>query len=595
MKRHLITTADERSWKFDRPVLFLGEWCRRYDRKHVWSKMDAIVTEAYGLAPEQKLHNNNYVITLAETILTTLAEALNRFHQTRHSERYWNIVLGHWLQRYVSVAFDRYYALEGAVRSHAISGTTVVEGSEYSLATGDSDSFTWACNDDSWNEVLFSRLIAYRGDIEVGTEYSRSLKGSFDNRARGVGGRKVRFVDLTRNLVKKVVPYLAKDTDAFIINSYLPKWVAIKLQLALGQAPQIWQSPTFSHARPDRSARANLGLGYDQYEGFERYVRWQLPSLIPTCYLEGYGALVKKVATLPWPKRPKFIFTSNNFDTDEIFKLWTGAMIESGVPYYVGQHGGYQPNFARPRLPEIVTSDKFFTWGWAGERANNLPAFIFKTAGSKFGDFDPQGGLLLVEQPLPHRLGPHFYFGSEYYEYEAYLEDQFRFVRMLPTRIQRQLTVRLHATYERLASSDRRRWEDRSPNTRLDTGTTPIRKLTAQSRLVVHSYDSTGIRETLSLNIPTICFWRGSSNHLLTCARPYYELLRTAGILADSPEEAVKMVSSRWDDVVAWWKSAQVQRARELFCAKYARTVKNPVKTMKTLLLERTNQLLGSR
>lgn len=36
--RYLITTADERTWKFDRPVLFLGEWCRLYDRRHVWQQ-----------------------------------------------------------------------------------------------------------------------------------------------------------------------------------------------------------------------------------------------------------------------------------------------------------------------------------------------------------------------------------------------------------------------------------------------------------------------------------------------------------------------------------------------------------------------------
>ena len=35
-KYHLITSANELTWKFDRPVVFLGEWCRLDDRKHVW-------------------------------------------------------------------------------------------------------------------------------------------------------------------------------------------------------------------------------------------------------------------------------------------------------------------------------------------------------------------------------------------------------------------------------------------------------------------------------------------------------------------------------------------------------------------------------
>ena len=47
-KRYLITTADEKTWKFDRPVIFLGEWCRLYDRKHIWSGMDSVVADPYG-------------------------------------------------------------------------------------------------------------------------------------------------------------------------------------------------------------------------------------------------------------------------------------------------------------------------------------------------------------------------------------------------------------------------------------------------------------------------------------------------------------------------------------------------------------------
>ena len=43
MKRLLVSTALEETWRDDEPVLFLGEWCRRYSRKERWSKMDAEV------------------------------------------------------------------------------------------------------------------------------------------------------------------------------------------------------------------------------------------------------------------------------------------------------------------------------------------------------------------------------------------------------------------------------------------------------------------------------------------------------------------------------------------------------------------------
>ena len=545
--------------------------------------MDAIVAKPYIAAAEQKLHYNDYVLTLADQILTELAAALNRFHETEHSKRYWNIVLGHWLQRYVSVAFDRYQTLDEAIKNYEVDGTTIFEATDYSLATRDSESFIWACNDDSWNHVLLSRLITYRGDIDANVD-STSLRGSFSVIRKETRERRAQIIRLIRKIVNRVNPILARDTDAFIVNSYLPIWEGIKLQLALGQVPQAWQSPSIASAPPDTGARANVILEHGQHKGFENYVRRQLPALIPTCYLEGYRAIARKAEALPWPKRPKFIYTSNNFDMDEFFKVWTGSKIEIGVPYYIGQHGGYQPNRARPKQPEIVISDRFLTWGWTDERKENIPAFAFKIVATRPKEFDPKGGLLLIEQPLPHWLGPLYLNTLDYYEYGVYAESQFCFAEALPTRIHRELTVRLHGTFKRLAWSDEERWRDRSPNTKIEPGIAHIQKLIAKSRLVVHSYDSTGIRETLALNIPTMCFWSGGLDHLLPSARPYYELLNSAEILIGSPKRAAELVALRWDNISKWWESTSVQNAREEFCSQYARTEAHPVRTMKRLL-----------
>ncbi|MEK9810779.1 MAG: hypothetical protein VW362_10050, partial [Candidatus Nanopelagicales bacterium] len=34
----LVLTALEETWGSDEPLLFLGEWCKRYERRHVWSE-----------------------------------------------------------------------------------------------------------------------------------------------------------------------------------------------------------------------------------------------------------------------------------------------------------------------------------------------------------------------------------------------------------------------------------------------------------------------------------------------------------------------------------------------------------------------------
>ena len=122
--RHLITTADERTWRFDRPVIFLGEWCRLYERREIWSGMDAIVAEPFGLGLGEKAKHIEYLQKVSGDLLVELTGALNKIHLTNHDTRYWNILLGDWLQRFVHVVFNRFHTIDSAFRKYKISGTS---------------------------------------------------------------------------------------------------------------------------------------------------------------------------------------------------------------------------------------------------------------------------------------------------------------------------------------------------------------------------------------------------------------------------------------------------------------------------------------
>ena len=258
--RYLITTADERTWKFDRPVLFLGEWCRLYNRKQVWDGMDAAVASPYGLQAGQKERDIAYIQALSSQLLNELADALNVFHDTRHSSRYWHILLGRWLQRCVTVIFNRYFTLEHALNQHKVSGSTVFDSSGYSLATTDSLTFIWACNDNAWNHVLYSKILNYLVGIktELKSGPLRGITGFFpeENLSVARGSVVKRFVKhFVPNVADNILPVFSRKHDALIINSYLPIKEEIKLQISLGQIPQLWRSPQLKAVAPDQNQR----------------------------------------------------------------------------------------------------------------------------------------------------------------------------------------------------------------------------------------------------------------------------------------------------------------------------------------------------
>ena len=595
VKRFLITTADERTWKFDRPVLFLNEWCRLYNRRSVWEGMDAIVARPYRLQPELQQKDIICIQELTNQLLIELSNELNLFHNTNHKPRYWNILLGHWLQRYIFLIFDRYHSLEQALQEHEVVGTTAIEPTDYNLATTDSLSAIWACNDDIWNHVLYLRILEFLGGVEIDFKSieSNGAKG-FTQLSQATSANFLSIKSLILATVKHILPIFKNDGDAFIINSYLPKWQEFKLQLALGQCPQIWRSPPLGVSPYNSTMRRLLTIGAENHTGFERFLRLQLPEMMPICYLEGYDRLCHLVKTLPWPRSPKFIFTSNNFDTDEIFQAWVGQKVEQGIPYFAGQHGANYGTFmASPDFTVAATCDRFLTWGWTNNNPKNIPAFIFKKAGEKAASVSKEGGLLLIELPSMHRFGLADV-NAAYSNFHKYQGEQFQFVEGLPERIQRTLTVRLHGEWSKHRWFEGMRWSDRLPTVRIEDGKVPIQELIAKSRLIVHSYDSTGILETLTMNIPTLCFWYGGLSHLLPSAKPFYELLREAGILFDTPEQAASHVAKIWGDIDSWWKSDAVQRSRNLFCEQYARSEKNPVRALKQIFITETKKLTKS-
>ena len=589
--RTLVTTALEESWPTDAPLLMLGEWCRRFDRRQHWGARDAVLASPVGADPDARPRDEMTVRRLAEDVLPEISAALNAFHGVAHSGRYWRIVLGHWLIRYASVVFNRVAAISAVLQRDDVTATVVLRTPAYSLATTDSDTFVWACNDDLWNHVLYARILqrldgnSLRIRVES-TEWSRSGETGF-TRPAGVlpvvRGAKARAIDV----VSATLRALARPTDAVLLSTYLPPRQRILLEMRLGQVPQLWRARAAPRALPQSSVRAVLpALTLPQRDTVACILRELWREMIPACFVEAYAAIVADAQHSGWPARPRFVFTSNAFDTDERFKLWVAAKVEQGTPYLTGQHGN---NYGTHRWwgaefwPEREAADHFVTWGWTNDNPREVPAFNFKTAGIAPRSRVPDGGVLLIEVAIPHRTAPADSDG----DFAEYQRQQFRFVRALPGAVRARLTVRLHGEYRQHRWHEDQRWADAAPDVRLETGRAPIADLIAASQLVVHSYDSTGILETLALDIPTMCFWDGGLSHLNSRSRPYYELLQRAGILLDTPEAAASAVAKHFGDLSGWWESDAVKRARLEFCARYARTDPTPVATLRDILTRR--------
>ena len=574
--RYLITTADENTWPEGRPVLFLGVWCKRYNRRHVWSKLDSEIAQPYLDVDADKV-----LEILFDQLLFELTGALNEFHKVSHSKRYWNIIIGPWLRQYLKVVINRYGSLDMLLSQHDELNTLVYKSKSYPLVVKDLAEFSSIINNDTWNSLLYSELLSDFGQsnltinvLNVEGEIKQPVQKRKTTRKRRLIFHLARFINI-----------MHKASDAFILKSYLSVTNEIKLQISLFQIPQLWKTPILNYGDVNATDRIKFNLNHNNHSGLERAVRRLIPKTLPICYLDDYDSICSQVETFPWPERPKFIFTSNSFAYDEGFKFWCAKKVEGGVPYYVGQHGAnygtlkYSYNWT-----EVTTCDRFISWGWKNsyKGVDVVPAFNFKTAGFSNLRHNREGSLLLVERGIGLHDGPR----DRQFMHSVYQQDMLDFFDYLPDYIKLHFAVRLHHGSHDLGSSDKYLWESHSSNVRIDLGLGPINKALAESRVVVITYDSSAILEMLRFDIPIVCFWRGGFDHLLPDAVPYYELLSAAGIVHDSPESAARHMATHWGKLDPWWRSNKVQHARGVFCDKYAKQNNSPVLTLKKILTD---------
>lgn len=580
MKRFLITTSDTRTWDKSRPILFLGEWCRLYMRRLDWESLDAEVVPYHWDDRDKYYEDYIYLQNLYEQALQNTSEALNRIHGTDHSLRYWRILIGPWLYTFIHILFDRWTMIKQATSAYEIDGTTILDfppGSTIpaSLRTMDHDSV-------SWNHYLFAWAIKHQNNIPW--KEIPALERCLSDSTGGSTGP-VRFLQAhARTLLSSALGLFTSSREAMIIDSYLPKSEEMKLQILLGQVPKMWKPPQLNAFPPNFSLRARLRIRMDGKEEFHHFLSSMIPEQIPTVHLEGYRNLEKVVARLPWPSKPKVIFTSNLFSFCEVFQAWMAAKAEIGCPVVLGQHGGVIGT--AKWLPggdhQVQVSDRYLSWGWRNGWPHVHPAAVFTNVNKPVSTWNPKGHLVLLTMPMrmySYRnsslpVGPN--------QSVNFINDQLRFARALNEPIRMTMLFRINKALDnKMHTFYVERWQDAFPDTEIDDSTEPIEFRLRQSRLAVYTYNSTGFLETLGRNIPTVVFWNPTYFELCPDAQPYFDRLKEAGIYHETPESAATHVKQVWNDVAGWWNQAAVQEVRQSFCERYSRMPLRPLHEIK--------------
>ena len=587
--RFLITTADERSWEMDRPAIFLGEWCCRPNRKEVWGAMDAEIAPPFYPDLKTRMEYANESNQLHDEIINNLTFYFNQIHNRSYDNRFWKILVGPFLTRYIRIVMNRYLTLEQCFNKYSVDQTIHLV-SKNDLFPFDTLSLINLSENDFWNHELYIWLIKdfFSSELEIKPkQIEQVVNNKVDFTRSSIGQSNTLIKRFSKGIIFKIDSLLSRmngDKCCFLYKTYLSRPTDILLSIYLKQIPCKWSVPEFDdtgqydHAIVRKPFSGIISKKTKRYHyALEKY----LHRIIPEVFLEKFTIFERYCDNLSWPKSPQFIFTGNAYDCDEAFKLWTAKKVNVGIRYMVAQPGasyGVNPFFLKK--VEEETADRFITWGWKREE-NHTPGFCITTAGQRYIKVNESGGLLFIQIMLRRKK----FIWDVHPEYNIYINNQIDFLNDLHADILKASTVRLHADYYRSHGDEYNIFVSNFPNIRIDTGSKRIFKIIKKFRLFVLSYDSTGLLEMLNMNIPVVAFWdRNGFDQISPAALKYYDQLIKVGILHFSPKSASMHVNRIWKDVGSWWKSDEVQIVRKLFCYQFAAIEQRPVKRLAKLL-----------
>jgi putative transferase (TIGR04331 family) len=561
----LITTANQRFWKEDENILFLGEWCKPYAAKETWSKLDYEVVPYHWDNRRQLYQDYLYLKEVYERYLQFLANRLNDLHGERHTLRYWRIIIGPWLHYFIAILFDRYVSLKKASEAYEITNTWIADTNFWEWMPQDMSNFSRYFVGDDYNHVLYSRII-----------------------------RQLKLVPY-ETIDCKIVPYIEsnvataifRNPSFFFVASYFGLYEQAKLEIALRQWPTLFSVIHQSTVEADPRLRQTLSMKKGGSE-FESLLDIFIPEQMPVSYVENYQK-ARELGSANYPKKPKLIFTANAYSSNEVFKCWSAEQVEHGAKLVTGQHGGHYGTGLWDWTEEHQTkiSDQFITWGW---NVPNEPKVQPLPAGKlisikKYLRPNSKGHILWVWCGSP-RYSYWMYSAPVASQFLNYLEDQIDFAKKLSHDARRLLLLRYYPKDYGWGEAEKMRelklgiqdyYSEQTMEDQLN-----------QSRLFVGTYNATTYLETFVADFPTILFWNPDHWELRPSAQPYFDELRRVGILHDTPESAAQKVNEIYDDPAKWWKTPKVQAAKNRFCEQYAKTSPNWIKEWKAKLVEIT-------
>jgi putative transferase (TIGR04331 family) len=555
-------------------LLGLGSWCENKD-------FDIKTIENY-------LDNSNFdrdefyknIYESKRDAVSILSIALNRIHNVNYSRRYWDIVLGPWLLRFVAMVYDKWLTVDFALKTNSVSGYVGIEckdltcdkyrNSKIFINNTQGDIFNHMMYQDTLDFFKITCLSKIKIDIKMG-ENDKKIQ----NPAAKISFR------LKRVLINFIVKISNKGGKYYISNAYLDKCSMILLSLRFGLSPPCPSFDTLDIGNvKNNNLRSHLEkelLKINDNNQFNTFLLSMVLKYAPCEYIEKYSDIQVLIKKSRLPKKPKVMYTASLHLSSDVFNFWSALNVEHGASLMLGQHGGMFG--CAKNIPfethEFDVCDKYVSWGWGKkiEKVIQTGMTISKIHRPFFKYFNYKNckpSLLIVAPKYPKYFMLGISKDNTDLDWKNCFNEQLGLVRSLNRVKIDKIIYRSKSDYGSNVGHYKA-FIDKTENIEFQSITDiKISTIVNKSRLVVVTYNATMILQLLSSNIPVIAIWNKENWSLRNEAEEFFNILQSVGILHYDYKSASRKINYIWSDVNSWWFSKEIQSAVSEFCSEFS-------------------------
>jgi putative transferase (TIGR04331 family) len=518
---------------------------------------------------EKKLSDVRKTLKLYDHFLNELTIFLNNYHNTKYSKRYWSIILGQWLYKFISTIYFKWNLIHSLKKKNYIFLKKEINTKDI-IPLGIED-YAKISNSNYWNHYIFTKIIEHSFSEKFKIKKIGKIVKNYEKKIIYQKLEHKNIKDSVSIFIQKILNFLPQNKNALIFSTYMSNLQEIKLNFLVNNSLLYYKSlrPYLLFKKRklfeyNRKKFKNLGSSKN---GLKKFLSKEILVCMPSAYLENFKNIESIVNKIPFPKSPKKIFTTLGIYRSTLMDRYIAKNVENGSSLILAQHGGayFQHKLHFSSIHEVRISDQYLSWGNI-KKKNVIPLGIIKNLNSS----SKRSNKIILE--VRKRTG---YIGeikidSGFIENKKYFDNLCIFFSLLKgKKISEDIFVKLHQT--KSFWNDKKQFLSHNSELKfLDEKKSMIKEISS-AKLIIQTFCGTGHLESLAINKPTLILFVHNLNLLNNRSKIYFKKFIKLGIVHKTPKSLLKMLETLENqNIEKWWNLKKRQNVlkkyKEDFC-----------------------------